>query len=188
MPSHVDDSLISTRSLEIPACSYASINWSAFAICASLSNDNLWPFKFSMNKINQWNQRETSNHLIVYLASTSVLTRPGIIFSISIPKRTKSLSHAKTTCSSTFLLKVVLKEFRNYSVCRFVVFNTKTKTYVESWRACSMAWSSSGLYCESWEAASKSEGLVVASVGLYFFIAKRMKPNENKNKDPWSTL
>ena len=45
MPSHVDDSLMRMRSLEIPAASYNAISSRAFFTCASLSKLNLKHWK-----------------------------------------------------------------------------------------------------------------------------------------------
>lgn len=41
IPSHVELNLMRTRDLSIPSFLYISINLRAFAICPSLSNDNL---------------------------------------------------------------------------------------------------------------------------------------------------
>jgi len=78
MPSQVELSLISTLSLLMPAFSYNSINLFALAIDASLSKESLQ----KVDKI-------ISNYVQhMYLASTSVDTRPGTIFKISTPKLT----------------------------------------------------------------------------------------------------
>ncbi|CAD6208801.1 GSCOCG00003608001-RA-CDS, partial [Cotesia congregata] len=74
IPSQVEASLIKMRSLLIPASSYSVISFLAFSMLASLSKDNL--------------------------ASTSVDTRPGMMFRISWPNKTQVMSIAASVCSS----------------------------------------------------------------------------------------
>lgn len=80
IPSHVEASLINTRFLFTPSSSYKAINRLAFSMLASLLKDNL--------------------------ASTSVETLPGIVFKISLPKRTHVMSKAASTCSVKVLKQI----------------------------------------------------------------------------------
>ncbi|MNP71013.1 hypothetical protein D3C76_1673320 [compost metagenome] len=71
MPSQVEASLISTRSLETPAASYSPISWRALFSSAGSSNDRR--------------------------ASTSVEIRPGITLRMPEPTATANLSQARST-------------------------------------------------------------------------------------------
>lgn len=81
-----------------------------------------------------------------YLASTSVLTRPGIILRISLPNRTNNLSIA------------------SWQICSLVLTGAFSFAY---WIALPI----NALYFSFFAAASISDGFVVASVGLKVSIA-----------------
>src|SRR5690554_7495948 len=106
MPSQVAAILIKIRSRLMPSASYNATILRAFAMVASLSNDNL--------------------------ASTSVDTKPGIIDRISQPIVTANLSVALCRGESLFLTRseehTSELQSRPHLVCRLLLEKKKNKT------------------------------------------------------------
>lgn len=96
IPSQVEASLMRILSFSIPCSLYILISLMALATLAALSKDSL--------KIIMSIKQFLILFLFSHFASTSVETRPGTIFKISVPKRTSNLSMDSSNFSALVLI------------------------------------------------------------------------------------